>query len=61
MPTVAQCAKCQRTYMVVGPHSPTTMDNWICPRCKRGRNLPREVDLDRDRFGGSRQREAILK
>ncbi len=61
MPTVAQCAKCQRTYMVVGPHYPKTMNDWICPRCKRVRNLPREVGPDRDRFGGSRQREDVLK
>ncbi len=61
MPTVAHCSKCLRTYMVVGPHSPKTMNDWICPRCKRVRNLPREVGPDRDRFGGSRQREDVLK
>ncbi len=61
MPTVAHCSKCLRTYMVVGPHSPTSVDDWICPRCKRVRNLPREVGPGRDRFGGSRQREDVLK
>lgn len=40
MPTIAKCARCQRTYMVVGPRSGMMTVEWICPRCKRGRNLP---------------------
>lgn len=43
MPTAAQCSQCQRTYVVIGPHSPILGTVWICPRCKRGRNLPREA------------------
>ncbi len=43
MAFLAKCSRCQRPYMVIGPQSRTLMAVWICPRCKRGRNLPREV------------------
>ncbi len=41
MPRLAKCSRCRRTYMVVGPHSGVMTFEWICPRCKRARNLPR--------------------
>ncbi len=43
MPVSARCSRCKRTYMVIGLQSRTLMAAWTCPRCKRGRNLPREV------------------
>lgn len=40
MPALAKCLNCRLTYMVLGKGSNTIM-RWICPRCKRRRNLPR--------------------
>ena len=41
MAVLSKCSRYQRPYMVIGSHSRTLMAMWICPRCKRGRNLPR--------------------
>ncbi len=49
MPSVAHCSRCERTYIVIGPPSPGQRDVWICPRCKRGRNLP--LDAGRENPG----------
>jgi len=37
--TLTKCPKCRRTYLVFGKPCRSTVV-WICPRCKRGRNLP---------------------
>ena len=39
MPILAKCSKCSRSYTVIGQRARRAM-LWICPRCKRGRNLP---------------------
>jgi transposase-like protein len=41
MAIITKCSTCPRTYVVLGQHSRTMKAMWICPRCKRGRNLPR--------------------
>jgi ribosomal protein L37AE/L43A len=41
MAILAKCSKCRRSYLVLGQHFRTMTKVWICPRCKRGRNLPR--------------------
>ncbi len=45
MPILAKCSKCRRSYTVIGQRARTTM-TWICPRCKRSRNLTRQENLD---------------
>ncbi len=45
MPILAKCSKCRRSYTVIGQRARTTM-TWICPRCKRSRNLTRQESLD---------------
>ncbi len=45
MPILAKCSKCRRSYTVIGQRARTTM-TWICPRCKRSRNLTRQETLD---------------
>ncbi len=45
MPILAKCSKCRRSYTVIGQRARTSM-TWICPRCKRSRNLTRQENLD---------------
>ena len=45
MPILTKCSKCRRSYTVIGQRARTTM-TWICPRCKRSRNLTRQENLD---------------
>ncbi len=45
MPILAKCSKCRRSYTVIGQRARTTM-TWICPRCKRSRNLTRQENMD---------------
>ncbi len=45
MPILTKCSKCRRSYTVIGQRARTTM-TWICPRCKRSRNLTRQETLD---------------
>jgi len=45
MPILAKCSKCRRSYTVIGQRARTTM-TWICPRCKRSRNLTRQESLE---------------
>jgi transposase-like protein len=45
MPILTKCSKCRRSYTVIGQRAHTTM-TWICPRCKRSRNLTRQETLD---------------
>jgi len=45
MPILAKCSKCRRSYTVIGQRARTTM-TWICPRCKRSRNLTRQQNLE---------------
>ncbi len=45
MPILSKCSKCRRSYTVIGQRARTTM-TWICPRCKRSRNLTRQENLD---------------
>lgn len=60
MPTLANCSRCERTYMVIGPHPPGQRDVWICPRCKRARNLPNDVARETPRFvSGPRRVTAV--
>lgn len=40
MPAIAKCVTCQLTYTILYKGS-TILAQWICPRCKRSRNLPR--------------------
>ncbi len=45
MPILTKCSKCRRSYTVIGQRARTTM-TWICPRCKRSRNLTRQENLE---------------
>ncbi len=45
MPILSKCSKCRRSYTVIGQRARTTM-MWICPRCKRSRNLTQQENLD---------------
>ncbi len=40
MPTLNRCYQCRRRYFVIGlqytKHSP-----WLCPNCKKAKNLPK--------------------
>lgn len=61
MPLLASCSRCRRTYMVLGPHSRTIVPVWICPRCKRRRNLPREGTPKHHAFASSSRRATALR
>jgi transposase-like protein len=41
VPILTKCSTCPRSYTVVGQRARKTA-TWICPRCKRSRNLPRQ-------------------
>jgi transposase-like protein len=45
MPILTKCSKCRRSYTVIGQRARTTM-TWICPRCKRSRNLTRQESVE---------------
>jgi len=40
MPTVNRCAQCRRRYLVIGLQH-TKPAHWICPVCKKAKNLPK--------------------
>lgn len=61
MPTVANCSRCERTYMVIGPHPSGQRDVWICPRCKRARNLPLDADRENPGVVSGRPRVKALR
>ena len=40
MASLNQCDRCRRRYVVIGQRNGKLLI-WICPRCKKARNLPR--------------------
>jgi len=63
MAVFASCFRCGRAYGILGAHFRhfrTMMPSWTCPRCKRGRNLPRWVSPDDRPLAIFRQRPTEL-
>jgi len=40
MPTLNRCAQCRRRYVVIGLQHKKQLA-WLCPNCKKSKNLPK--------------------